>query len=194
MSTNKIDLEALGRDLQKLDKPQRGWFGRNWKWFVPLLLLLIVVVVGAGYGCWFYQRILGNEAYQKAMVKIAADKDIVTALGESIKLRYFSPTPSFRRDAGETDILWTVVGSAEKQAKVHVFQRLMSGKWETIISEIVLPNNKKISLIDEDEGNAPPPFVPQTTPAADSNSTEKPSEENMPDDLSPNIPSPEGVK
>jgi hypothetical protein len=195
MSANDIDLKALDRDLQKLGKPPRGWFSRNWKWLVPVLLLLIIVVGGGGYACWFFQRVFGNEAYKHSMTKILENKVIKASLGEPIQTVYLSPAPSIRKDASETDILWTIAGSAEKQAKVHVFQRLMSGKWETSIADVTLPDGKKVSLIDEEEGGAPL-FQPQVTPAPDENANPpgKPAEENMPDDLSPKIPSPEDSK
>jgi len=194
MSANDIDLAALDHDLQKLGKPPRGWFSRNWKWFVPVLILSIIVAGGGGYAGWFFQRVLGHEAYKHVMSKIRENKDIIARLGEPIKTIYLSPAPSIRKEERETDILWTIVGSAEKQAKVHVFQRLMNGKWETSIAEVTFPDGKKVSLIDEDDGNVAKPFNPQPVPAADANPPGKPVDENMPDDLSPKIPSPEESK
>jgi hypothetical protein len=197
MSKNDIDVAALERDLQKLKKPQRGWFGRNWKWFVPVFILLVIVLGGGGYAAWQFNKVLGHEAYQKAMVKIRENEEIKKSLGEPITMIYLSPAPAIRKDDTETDILWTIAGSSGKQAKAHIFQRLMGGKWETTIAEVTLPDvNKPISLEDE-EGGAPP-FVPEGNPAtADGNGTPatKPTEEMMPDDImTPNIPTADEAK
>ena len=198
MGTSDVDLKALDADLQELPKPKRGWFARNWKWFLPVLVLLIIVAGGGGYAGWFYHKVFGNEASRHAMSKIAENKDIVAALGEPIKCLYLSPTPSIRQDASETDIHWTIVGSSEKQAKVHIFRRLMNGKWETVTADVTLPDGKKISLIGDDEGEVAPPFNPQPPPTADAKPGDKaagkPADENMPEDISPNIPPPEESK
>jgi hypothetical protein len=193
MSGKDIDLAALDRDLQNLKKPTRGWFGSNWKWFVPLFLLLIIAVGGGVAYYLVYQRVFNHEAYQHAMGKIHENKEIKDSLGEPIKTRMTNPGPSIRQESTETNLLWTIVGSSGKEAKVHVFQRLMNGKWETIISEVIMPDKKKISLIDEEEGGAPPFQAPPATPA-DANPSEKPKEETMPDDLTPQIPAPEESK
>ena len=39
MNMEDIDLAALDKDLRKLTQTpkQRGWFRRNWQWFVPLV-------------------------------------------------------------------------------------------------------------------------------------------------------------
>ncbi len=195
MSKNDIDLAALDRDLQKLKKPPRGWFRRNWKWFVPVLLMLVIVAGGGFAYWWIYQRVFSHEAYRQAMSKIRESKEIGASLGEPISTRYTNPGPSIREDSDETNILWTITGPTGKEAKVHVFQRLMSGKWETVISEVTLPDGKKISLIEDEAGGAPL-FQPQAAPPAGATAkpSDKPTEENMPEDLSPNIPPPEESK
>jgi hypothetical protein len=193
MSEKDIDLAALDRDLQKLGKPPRGWFSSNWKWFVPVLLLLILLVGGGIAYYLIYQRVFSHEAYQQSMSKILENKEIKESLGEPVKTRFTNPGPSIRQDSTETNILWTLAGSSGKEAKAHVFQRLMDGKWETIIAEVTLPSGKKVSLIDEEEGGAPP-FQPQAAPAPEAKTPDKPATENMPDDLSPKIPAPEETK
>jgi hypothetical protein len=194
MDAKNIDLAALDRDLQKLGKPTRGWFARNWKWFLPVLLLLVIVVGGGGFVCWQYQKVFGNEAYQQAMSKILENKEIKASLGEPIKTLYLNPAPSIRQESNETNILWTIVGSSQKQAKVHIFQRLMGGKWETIIAEVALPEGKKVSLIDEEDGNVAKPFSPPAASDAKANPPAKASEENLPEDLAPKIPTVEDSK
>jgi hypothetical protein len=197
MSSKEIDTAALDRDLQKLPKREPSRFRRIMKW--TLLLLLLIVVGGGGFAYWLiYQRVFNHEAYQHAMSKIAANKDIKAVLGEPVTTRMTNPGPAMRQESTETNVLWTITGPTGKEAKVRVFQRLTNGKWETITSEVTMPDGKKISLIDEDEGGAPPyqaPGAPAFDPNAkpDDKSADK-SNENMPEDLSPNIPPPEEPK
>jgi hypothetical protein len=197
MSSKEIDTAALDRDLQNLPKREPSRFRRIMKWI--LLLLLTIVIGGGGFAYWLiYQRVFSHEAYQQAMKKIAAKEDIKAVLGEPITTRMTNPGPAIRQESTETNVLWTITGPTGKEAKARVFQRLMNGKWETITSEVTMPDGKKISLIDEDEGGAPP-FAAPAAPAFDPNAkpADKPadkSNESMPDDLSPNIPPPEESK
>jgi hypothetical protein len=198
MGSKEIDTAALDRDLQNLPKAKRGWLRRTGKW--ALILLLFIVVGGGGFAYWLiYQRVFGHEAYQHAMTKIAANKDIKAALGEPITTRMTNPGPAIRQESTETNILWTITGPSGKEAKAHVYQQKRSGKWETIISEVTMPDGNKISLIDEEEGGAPP-FQSPAAPSFDPNAkpTDKPADnaanDSMPEDLSPNIPQPEEAK
>ena len=98
MNMDNIDLAALDRDLQELarDRQQRGWFRRNWRWFVPALLLAIVVV-GAGALYWaFFLRVYNLEVCQSAMQTIEADKGMQEALGQPIKPSSGRRRPSCR--------------------------------------------------------------------------------------------------
>ena len=190
MSENDIDLAALDRDLQKLPKSQRGWWSRNWKRLVLLLVLLLVA--GVAYSGWYFSRLLRNESYQQAMRKISENKEVTAALGEPIKLVYFAPPPSFFSDGDNFEMRWEVIGFTQKQAKAHVKTRLMNGKWETVLMEIKLPGGKNTTLTDDEGGNLPPIF--NAPPAGDKGSSDKTSEDTMPDDLSPKIPPPEESK
>ncbi|MCC6126234.1 MAG: hypothetical protein IT426_14850 [Pirellulales bacterium] len=195
MSAKEIDLAALDRDLQNLKKPPKSRWARFFRWFLAILLLLLLAGGGGAY--WFFQRVLSHEAYLHAMRKIGENEEIKTNLGAPITTIYLSPAPSIRQDSSETDILWTIAGSSGKQAKVHVFQRLMNGKWETSIAEVTLPDGKsgrKVSLIEEDDAGGAPLFNPQAAPPADAPPPAKPAEETMPEDLTPSIPKPEEAK
>lgn len=201
MSEKKVDLDALARDLKGMEKPRTGRLRWILKWFVVLVLL--VVVGGGAFAYWQYQKVLGNEAFKQAMKKIRESAEIKTALGEPVELVYVRPAPSIRQEAGEIDILWTVAGPSGVQAKAHVFQRLMVGKWETVIADATLPDGKKVSLLDENDENAPPPFVPSAANEAKPDMPVNPSgnpppgkqeEENLPDDLAPKMPPVEDAK
>ena len=78
MNFDKIDLEALQRDLEEFarEQQQRGWFRRNWRWFVPTLLLAVIVLGGAAIYWSLFLRIYNLEVCRSAMQTIQADKGI----------------------------------------------------------------------------------------------------------------------
>jgi hypothetical protein len=188
MKLENIDLEALQRDLEEFARQQRerGWFRRNWLWFVPTVLL-VVIVVGAGAAYWaMFFRVYGLEVCQSAMRTIEANEEVCKSLGQPIRTAK-SPTrgcvPSARIEEGEIDIIWTIVGP-NGQAKAHLFARRIMGKWATTVLDVTLPNGKKVLLNDvndteaeapafsgpkpetkQPETNAPPPEINLAPPA-----------------------------
>jgi hypothetical protein len=187
MAMNDIDLAALDRDLQKLKKPQRGWWARNWKRILTVIILLILA--GVGYAGWYFYKLFGNEAYKQAMSKIRENQEITAILGEPIKQVYLTPLHSFTKDGNDFEMRWEVIGANQKQAKVDVKTRLMNGNWGTVYMEVELPGGKKIRLNADEGGNEAPKYNPQPVP--DAKQSGKSPDEDMPDDLSPKIPSPE---
>jgi hypothetical protein len=160
MSVDKLDQAALGRDLQESapQRQKRGWWRRNWRRLVLALLLLIVVIAGGAYW-WLIGRVHQLEVYRQAMEAIAADKDVQKSLGQPIRsLNY--PVPSARMEERETDVRWRIQGP-KGHADAHLAARMMMGKWQTVILEVTLADNKKLSIrtADDTEGDAPPsPF------------------------------------
>ena len=67
--------------------PRPNWFGRNWKWVVPVGCLLPVLFVG---GCglvvfWFATGIMKqSEAYKIALARAQADPAVIEAIGSPI--------------------------------------------------------------------------------------------------------------
>jgi Cytochrome oxidase complex assembly protein 1 len=67
--------------------PPPNWFGRNWKWVVPVGCLLPVLFVG---GCglvvfWFATGIMKqSEAYKIALARTQANPAVIEAIGSPI--------------------------------------------------------------------------------------------------------------
>jgi hypothetical protein len=177
MKIEEIDLAALQKDLQELTK-RRGWFRRNWRWFVPILLLTIIVT-GAGAGYWaFYTRVYNLEVCQLAMDSIEADAAMIESLGQpiqTVKWPSRAVAPNARVEEGEIDIIWHVQGP-KGQAKAHARSRQRQGKWEMVILEVTLPTGKKMAVHTADAaGNEAAPYVPganSATPSADAKKPE----------------------
>lgn len=162
---NREDLDPGTAGHKTLDfgrRKHRGWWPRNRLWFVPALLLAVVVLGGGALYWWFFARVYSLEAYRSAMQKIAADPELRAEIGEPIRAVRWPP-PSPRLEEGETDIRWRIEGP-KGHAKAHLKARLMVGKWETVILEAVLDDERKIAIRDasDTEAEAPRFEAPKT--------------------------------
>ncbi|MBN2295769.1 MAG: hypothetical protein JXM70_25280 [Pirellulales bacterium] len=121
---------------------QTGWMGRNWKWFVPVLLLLCVVVavglfwafVGKGELIEVYQadkRIKASEPFKMALDAIKADAEVVKQLGEPLET-VGQASGEVPKDAdaktGNANFYFDIKGSKDS-ANVHCQGKMIDGKW-----------------------------------------------------------------
>lgn len=196
-----LDLAALQKDLQEFVEQhgRRGWFRRNWLWFVPAILLTIVVGGGGAIYWAFYTRVYNLDVCQSAMVTIESDPRLQKALGDSIqpvKWPSREVAPNARVDENEIDVIWHVEGS-KSRAKAHLQSKLRQGKWETIELKVTLANGKSLSLRDVgSSANEAAPFVyPGPAPATPPKSETKTPETKAPDiNLIPPSDVPPGAK
>ena len=184
MSSNFSDPRAFDAAVVPEQKP-RGWWSRNWKWFVPTVLLGMILMCGgclAGIAAIFVSSLRHIEPYVTTMAKIDANKEAQEAFGQPVKDDSWFPvlTP----DGNNMDIRWDLSGPKGK-GKSHVKSRMSNGKFEIVVIEVILPDGKKLVLHDEGGENEAPVFIPQGAAGG-----EKKPESAMPD-LNPTIPKPE---
>jgi hypothetical protein len=192
MSSNYSDPTALNATFPGPEQKPRGWWSRNWKWFVPTVLLtMILICCGGPVGIVYFafSKLYNSEAYKMTMQKIATSEELKQELGQPIE-NVLNPPPSFRIEEnpdgrGEADARWEIEGP-KGRGKAHVIARMNDNKWEIIKIEVILPNNKTILLHDEGGGNVAPPFVPQGAAGGEKKEEATPSP-----DLTPNIPMPD---
>jgi hypothetical protein len=149
MSTEDIHSAAAGKAPQQPIPPRRrGWFRRNWLWFVPTLILAVVVVGGAVLYWALFLRIYNHPLCRSAMQSIAADKDLLELLGQpiqTVKWPSQQVAPSARIEEREIEIRWHIEGS-KRRAKAYLKARLgWDEKWEIIQLEVFpfLPDGKE---------------------------------------------------
>lgn len=164
MSTNNPNLEALDKGLPLPGQPpRRGWWSRNWLWFVPTLLLVMILLCcgcPGGIFFWVVNQVYKSEVFTTAMQKIQANDEVKHALGEPITtVRWPPPAFSVEQSGGrgETDIRWEIKGP-KGSAKAHAKARLAGERWEMVILEVVLPDGKKVSLASAGGDDEAPAF------------------------------------
>jgi hypothetical protein len=180
--TDNTGKTATGRIQEK----PRGWFRRNFRRIV--LLLLTIVVVGAGAVYWsLYLRVYNLKVCQDAMKTIAADKGMQESLGQPIKnvLRPSQESmPSARVEAEEIDVHWSIVGSKGQAARAHLVARQRQGRWDIITLKVKPAGSKdeiSIQQAGDAENDAPP------SPFGNANSQPPKTEVKKPDTKGPDI-------
>lgn len=73
---------------QAPQQPRKGWWGRNWKWFVPAGCLGVVLLL-AGFVAAIvfvvFSAIKSNEVYRNAVEQARANQTVVQEMGEPIE-------------------------------------------------------------------------------------------------------------
>jgi hypothetical protein len=186
MSSNYSDPTALNATFPGPEQKPRGWWSRNWKWFVPTVFLCLILMCGGcltGIGVLFISGLRHLEPYVVTMDKIQANPEAQEAFGQPI--RDDSWFPVLTPDGNNMDIRWDLAGPKGK-GKAHVKARMSDNKFETVFIEVILPSGKEIELPDEGGGNVAPPFKPQGAAEGEKKPEASPSP-----DLTPNIPMPD---
>jgi hypothetical protein len=184
MSFNYSDPTALNANFPDHAQKPRGWWSRNWKWFIPTLFLCMILMCGGCVAGIFFMFISGlkqTEPYVVTMQKIQANAEAQEALGQPI--RDDSWFPVLTPDGNNLDIRWDLSGPKGK-GKAYVKARTTNGKFDIVVIEVTLPNGKRLLLHDEGPGgNDAPAFTPKG--AADG---EKKQESAPPPDMNITMP------
>src|SRR5215217_2409336 len=79
---------------------RRGWWGRNWKWAVPVgclgLILLLVVLLVVVVVFFVFSAIKSNDAYAGALEAARSDPKLTEAIGTPIEDGFFRLAASRR--------------------------------------------------------------------------------------------------
>jgi hypothetical protein len=158
MNMDNLDQAILAQNSEEFPPPKpRGWWSRNWLWFIPTLLLgCVLMCCGCplGIGLWFLHA-FPAEVFQMAMAKIEADEGVQQELGKPI-VPVMTRATSFRKEPREADIRWEIAGP-KGQAKAHVTARKEGDRWDMVVLEVTLADGRKISVAQEG-GNVAAPF------------------------------------
>lgn len=142
------------------NQPQRtGWWGRNWKWFVPtgcMGMLLLVV----GFAFFIIAIVFGalksSDAYKDALAKAKADSRVVNALGSPIEDGMFiSGKTNVSGTSGHADMTVPISGPKGK-GTIYFVASKFAGQWtfSKLMVEIA-GTGQRIDLIED-----PPTKIP----------------------------------
>ena len=127
-----------GPTLVASGPPQRGWWSRNWKWFVPTLFLLLLVIATAfvfGVLALVFGSMKASEPYKYALDLAQHSPAVIERLGEPIEAGMFvSGNIQVDLAGGHADLAIPISGPKGK-GTVYVVAEKIAGRWEYRIIE-----------------------------------------------------------
>ncbi|MEM6552314.1 MAG: cytochrome c oxidase assembly factor Coa1 family protein [Planctomycetota bacterium] len=130
--------------------PRKSWFGRNWKWLVPLLVLspvlvcggVITLLVGSVFG-----MLKGSQPYEDALTAAQNNPALVAELGEPIEAGMgISGSINFVNDDGDADLSYDVSGP-NGSATLRVVGTKTNGAWSYSLMTASVDGGTSIDLI-----------------------------------------------
>jgi Cytochrome oxidase complex assembly protein 1 len=117
-----------------MDQPrERSWWGRNWKWVVPLGCLSPFLLIGgcvAALAIVLFGSLKNSDAYQKSLEAVRANQEVESVLGAPITPAFFVTGNIFvGNGGGHVDISYDVSGP-KGSATVHAVADKKDGAWE----------------------------------------------------------------
>jgi hypothetical protein len=115
-------------------EPRKGWFARNWKWFIPsgcLTLLVLLFALIAGIVSIVEMSIKSSGAYTQALAQVEAAPVVSSTIGLPLKQGWFvSGSINTSGDAGEADISFSVSGP-KGSGKIYAVSKEAAGVWHS---------------------------------------------------------------
>jgi hypothetical protein len=120
-------------------QPAPGWWGRNWKWFLPtgcclgtlLCVILAVALFGAGIFAIFSgvsAALKGSEPYKVAVARASAEGKVTAALGTPITEGFPMGKINTNNDSGDVDLSIPISGPKGK-GTIYVVGTRSAGTW-----------------------------------------------------------------
>ena len=109
-----------------------SWFSRNWKWFIPTVVvvpvLLIALFVG-GIVSLVFGMIKSSEPYQHALAAASHDSRVTAELGEPVEPGWLASGNINESGAGGEANLAIPVNGKLRHGTVYVVARKSAGIW-----------------------------------------------------------------
>ena len=110
----------------------KSWFARNWKWFVPTLILGLVLLLALFVGgllTFIFGLLKSSEPYQHAVAVARSNPDVVRELGPPITPGwYLSGNINVSGSSGDADLAIPLNGSLHR-GTVYVVAKKTDGAW-----------------------------------------------------------------
>lgn len=129
--------------------PKRSWWGRNWKWVVPVGCLTPLLCCGGVITliiAFVFGAIKSSDVYVEALSQAKGNKDVVALLGEPIVAGAFpSGKIEIRNQGGNADLVIPLSGP-KGTATIHAVATKNAGRWEYSKLEVVQDGAARIDL------------------------------------------------
>lgn len=110
----------------------KNWFARNWKWFVPTLILGLVLLIALFVGgllTFIFGLLKSSEPYQHAVAVASSNPDVVRKLGAPVSPGwYLSGNINVSGSSGDANLAIPLKGSRHSGI-VYVVAKKTGGVW-----------------------------------------------------------------
>jgi hypothetical protein len=119
--------------------PQRSWWGRNWKWVVPVGCVTPLLVCGGGITLivvLVFGAIKSSDVYTEAVARAKANPEVKSRLGEPVEAGFWaSGKVEVSGPSGEADLTIPLSGP-KGSATLRAVATKTGGKWEYSTLEV----------------------------------------------------------
>ncbi len=110
----------------------KSWFARNWKWFVPTLILGLVLLLALFVGgllTFVFGLLKSSEPYQHAVAVASSNPEVVRELGAPVVPGwYLTGSESESGSSGNADLAIPLKGKLHR-GTVYVVAKKTKGVW-----------------------------------------------------------------
>jgi len=130
----------------------KNWWGRNWKWFVPvgcLSLILLLCAFVAFVATAASGMMKSSDAYREGLSRAQASAEVTDAVGSPVEAGWFtSGSVNVSGSTGEAHLEIPISGSKGK-GKIFVEATKSAGEWHySKLEVLVLSSGERIDLLD----------------------------------------------
>jgi hypothetical protein len=133
-------------------EPARSWWGRNWKWFIPVGCLSMLLLFVGGIAVIMtltFGMMKSSDAYGLAMARAQASPEVRAALGEPIQAGYMvSGRVNVSGPAGDANMSIPLSGP-RGSGTLYLVAEKSAGQWR--FEELVLEVEASGARIDLNE-------------------------------------------
>lgn len=186
MSQYQDDFESNMYEPFDPQGPKRSWFGRNWFWLVPLLVLMpLCCCCGGPLGLfwWGANQLKSTPPYVDSVAVAQQDPAVQMALGAPIEVPTILGLPNgsdfdFGIDpTGQTFEATLVLNGSSASGTLRIEAQSSDGvNWTYTVRQVALADGTVIDLIPAGGNNAQPTGESGEPEAAEEPETETPTE------------------
>jgi hypothetical protein len=143
--------------------PPKGWFARNWKWFVPVLLIVCLALPLAILGSVF-AAIRSSDAAKQSLLRARSNPLVVQKLGTPIEEGWLAAgSINVSGTSGDADLAVPISGPKAK-GKIYVTAHKSAGVWSySVMAAAIDGSDQRIDLLTDVAPGAEVPPASQGT-------------------------------
>ena len=134
--------------------PSGGWLQRNWKWFLPTIVLT-VFALPAAFIALVYGITAGamrsSDPYQFAMDRASSNPKVVDMIGEPIKPGFFITGSLLTKGSSASAELSIPIFGPKNEARVYLDAKKHAGEWNYNSLIVEFTDSSRLDLLAEEE-------------------------------------------